>query len=51
MVEEDDVVRFLKDKQGQTSLNEIAQELAVPKYGPNSAYALLQTLKNKGIWG
>jgi len=49
MVEESDVVGFLKDKQGQASLNEIAQGLAVPKYGPNSAYALLQALRNKGI--
>jgi len=49
MVEERDIVGFLKDHQGQASLDEIAQGLGVPKYGPNSAYALLQTLRNKGM--
>jgi len=49
MVEEGDVIGFLKDRQGQASLDEIAQGLGVPKYGPNSAYALLQALRNKGM--
>lgn len=48
MVEEADIVGFLKDHRGQASLDEIAQGLNVSKYGPNSAYALLQTLRNKG---
>jgi hypothetical protein len=33
---------------GKASLSEIAEALSIPKYGPNSAYALLQALKNKG---
>jgi len=49
MVEEGDVVGFLKDHQGQASLNEIAEGLGAPKYGPNSAYGLLQSLRNKGM--
>jgi len=49
MVEEGDIVGFLKDHQGQATLDEIAQGLGVPKYGPNSAYGLLQTLRNKGM--
>ncbi len=49
MVEEGDIVAFLKDHDGQASLDEIAQGLSAPKYGPNSAYAFLQTLRNKGI--
>jgi len=49
VVEEGDIVGFLKDHQGQATLDEIAQGLGVQKYGPNSAYALLQTLRNKGM--
>jgi len=49
MVEEGDIVGFLKDNKGQASLDEIAQGLDVAKYGPNSAYAVLQALRNKGI--
>ncbi|MEM0007635.1 MAG: ATPase domain-containing protein [Candidatus Bathyarchaeia archaeon] len=49
MVEENDIVEFLKAHGGQTSLSEIAEGLGIPKYGPKSAYALLQSLKNKGV--
>lgn len=49
MVEESDVVGFLKDRQGQATLEDIADGLGVSKYGPNSAYALLQSLRSKGI--
>ncbi|MEM3722793.1 MAG: helix-turn-helix domain-containing protein, partial [Candidatus Bathyarchaeia archaeon] len=49
MVEEKDVVEFLKTREAGASLSEIAEGLGIPKYGPNSAYAILQTLKNKGI--
>jgi len=49
MVEESDVVEFLKDHDGQASLDEISEGLGVPKYGPNSAYALLQSLRSKGV--
>jgi len=49
MVEESDLVGFLKDHDGEASLNEISEGLGVPKYGPNSSYALLQSLRSKGI--
>lgn len=49
MVEESDVVGFLKDRKGQASLEEISKGLEVPKYGPNSAYSLLQSLRLRGI--
>ena len=49
MVEEIDVIDFLRDRGGQATLNDIALGLGIPKYGPNSAYAVLQSLKSKGI--
>ena len=49
MVEESDVVGFLKDHEGQASLDEISEGLGVPKYGPSSAYSLLHSLRSKGI--
>ncbi|MDI6691180.1 MAG: ATPase domain-containing protein [Candidatus Bathyarchaeota archaeon] len=49
MVEENDVIEFLKVHEGKASLNDVAVGLSIPKYGPNSAYALLQSLKNKGV--
>jgi KaiC/GvpD/RAD55 family RecA-like ATPase len=49
MVEENDIVEFLKAHDGKASLSEIAEDLNIPKYGPNSAYAILQSLKNKGV--
>jgi len=49
MVEESDIVGFLKDHQGQASLEEISEGLGVPKYGPKSAYALLQALRSRGV--
>ena len=49
MVEETDVVEFLRTRDGKASLNDVAEGLGIPKYGPNSAYALLQSLKTKGI--
>lgn len=49
MVEEKDIVEFLKTHQGKATLNEISESLDILKYGPNSAYALLQALKTKGI--
>jgi len=49
MVEESDIVGFLKDHKGEASLDEVSEGLGVPKYGPNSAYALLQSLRSKGI--
>ncbi len=49
MVEESDIVGFLKDHKGQASLEDISEGLGVLKYGPNSAYALLQSLRSKGV--
>lgn len=49
MVEERKIVDFLKTRESGVSLSEIAEGLGIPKYGPNSAYALLQSLKNKGV--
>ncbi len=49
MVEEKNILEFLKTRDGKASLNEIAEGLDIPKYGPNSAYALLQSLKAKGV--
>jgi len=49
MTEEENMVKFLQAHGGKASLNDIAEGLGIPKYGPNSAYALLQSLKNKGV--
>lgn len=49
MVEEKEIVEFLEKHRGEASLNEIAEALGIPKYGPNSAYALLQSLRIKGV--
>jgi len=49
MVEESDIVGFLRDHEGEASLDEISEGLGAPKYGPNSAYALLQSLRSKGV--
>jgi KaiC/GvpD/RAD55 family RecA-like ATPase len=49
MVEETDIVEFLRTHDGKASLNDVADGLGIPKYGPNSAYALLQSLKTKGV--
>jgi KaiC/GvpD/RAD55 family RecA-like ATPase len=49
MVEESDVIGFLKDHEGQASLDELSAGLGVSKYGPNSAYSLLHSLRSKGI--
>jgi KaiC/GvpD/RAD55 family RecA-like ATPase len=47
MVEEKDVLDFLKDNDGQASLDEVSKGLGISKYGPDSAYAMLQVLKAK----
>lgn len=49
MVDESDVIGFLKDHEGQASLDEISEGLGISKYGPNSAYSLLHSLRSKGI--
>ena len=49
MVEEKDILEFLKPRDGKASLDEIAEGLGIPKYGPNSAYAFLQSLKTEGV--
>ncbi|MFQ5758915.1 MAG: RAD55 family ATPase [Candidatus Bathyarchaeia archaeon] len=49
MTEESDVVRFLKDHDNQASLDQISEGLDIAKYGPKSAYALLQSLRSKNV--
>jgi len=49
MVKERDIVEFLEARDGKASLDEIAEGLSIPKYGPDSAYAFLQSLKTKGV--
>ena len=49
MVDEKDVLGFLKEHEGQASLDEVSEGLNVAKYGPDSAYAILQVLKAKGM--
>ncbi len=49
MALEKDVLDFLIDRKGQASLDEISQGLGLAKYGPDSTYALLQSLKAKNI--
>jgi len=49
MIEERDVIGFLKERQGQSTLDEISRGLGIPKYGPNSAYSLLNSLRLKGM--
>ena len=40
---------FLKDHDGAASLDKVSEGLSVAKYGPESAYALLQSLRTKGL--
>jgi len=49
MAEEKDVLDFLRGRDGQASLDEISEGLGIAKYGPSSAYAILQALKAKGL--
>lgn len=49
MAEESDVAAFIRDHGGQASLDQVSEGLRVLKYGPNSAYALLQSLRSKGL--
>lgn len=49
MVEEKDVSDFLKQHDSQASLDEISEGLHIAKYGPDSAYAILQVLKSNGV--
>lgn len=49
MAKETEIVEFLKKRKGKASLSEVAEGLGISKYGPNSAYALLQSLKSRGV--
>jgi len=49
MLEEKDVLDFLKDHEDEASLDEVAKGLGMAKYGPDSAYSMLQSLKAKGV--
>lgn len=47
-VGEEEVIRFLK-KSGKATLEEVSSALKIPKYGPNSAYEILYSLKSRNI--
>ncbi len=47
-VREEDLLNFLRDHGGEASLEEVSKGLGIPKYGPDSAYALLRALMVKG---
>lgn len=49
MVNEEEVVNFLIEHDGEATLDEVSSALKIPKYGLNSAYALLYSLKSKNI--
>ncbi|HDO41413.1 MAG TPA: hypothetical protein ENH03_00735, partial [Candidatus Bathyarchaeota archaeon] len=49
MIKEDDVIKFLLERGGEATLEEISSALKIPKYGPNSAYAILYSLKSKNV--
>ncbi len=49
MAAEKDVLDFLKTRAGQASLDEVSEGLGIAKYGPESAYSILQALKAKGL--
>lgn len=49
MVNEDEVINFLIEHDGEATLDEVSSALKIPKYGLNSAYALLYSLKSKNI--
>ncbi|MCK4223308.1 hypothetical protein KAX01_03335, partial [Candidatus Bathyarchaeota archaeon] len=49
MVDQKDVMAFLKENDGQASLDEISEGLRIAKYGPESAYAMMQSLKSSGV--
>jgi len=49
MAEESDIVELLKSLSGEAPLDEISRSLGIPKYGANSAYILLRSLRSKGI--
>ncbi|MEM3088485.1 MAG: hypothetical protein QXP20_05175, partial [Candidatus Bathyarchaeia archaeon] len=45
MIQESDVIEFLKDRGGKATLTEVANAFDIPKYGPNSAWVILEKLR------
>ncbi|HIE14557.1 TPA: hypothetical protein EYP70_04735 [Candidatus Bathyarchaeota archaeon] len=43
------IIEFLKARGGEATLDEISKSVRMPKYGPNSVYAILRTLRSNGI--
>ena len=43
------MIKFLLKRGGEATLEEISSALKIPKYGPNSAYAILYSLKSKNL--
>lgn len=48
MAEERDLIKFLTEH-GEATIEEISIALNMPKYGPNSVYAILYSLKSRNI--
>ena len=49
MVDQNAIISFLKENDGQASLDEVSEGLNIPKYGPESAYAMMQSLKSTSV--
>ena len=51
MAEKNDIIGLLRSLRGEASLDEISEALDIPKYGSDSAYTLLRSLRSKGLVG
>ncbi len=49
MAEESDIVGFLRRAGGKATLEDVSNGLGLPKYGPDSAYSILHSLRSKGV--
>jgi KaiC/GvpD/RAD55 family RecA-like ATPase len=49
LIQESDVVEFLKDQGGKASLQEVANAFDIPRYGSNSAWVMLERLRKSGV--
>ncbi|RLG91196.1 MAG: hypothetical protein DRO36_04745 [Candidatus Hecatellales archaeon] len=45
----DDIAEFFESQGGDASLEDVSNGLGIPKYGSDSAFMLLQRLKERGI--
>jgi len=49
LAEESDIVGFLRRAGGKATLEDVSNGLGLPKYGPDSAYSILHSLRSKGV--